>query len=465
MMTPIEMGREAQRLRAEANSKFQASNANARVWTDEEQAECNRLLDQADQLERDAARSEAEVANQQRQRAAFQQRLTSGRSIEELAERRSDPMPHNDERNARGHTGARHNFSLLRASLLWDADKRLDGLEGEVATEAAKRHSGTIKGFAVPWDLEVHPRFLSHSTRRALAAVGWSFRDLDTTTAAGAVSTVALPTMIDVLRARSVILGLGAILLEGLQGKLAIPQKTAAAGFSWVAEGSSRTPDNATIGQVPMEPKSVVGSTVISRKLMKQSSFSAEMMARQDLMDGLAVEIDRVGLNGSGAGAQPRGIAQTTGVTSVVMGNPDGGAPTWAKIVEFERVVEVANALAGSLAYVMTPAARAKLKTVERAASTAKFLWFDDNTVNSYAAYATTNLPANLTKGAGTNLSAMLFGNWEDCAFGFWGPMDIIANPYAGDTAGSLRITVLQDADFVPRRNASFARSLDVNTV
>jgi HK97 family phage major capsid protein len=377
--------------------------------------------------------------------------------------------PHNDPNCTRDHMGNPRRYSICRAASLVVDGRLLDGIEAEVNAEARRGLEREPVGqITVPWDLPWDFRSIasvSLSVARRIAFLsGLQFRDLDTTTGAGAVATVTPPTLIDVLRAKMVMADLGAPILSGLQGKFSLPRKTAGTGFAWIAEGSAATPGQPNMDAVAIEPKSVIGSSVVSRKFMKQTSLDPESTIRMDLMDGLAVEIDRVGLNGSGSGAQPRGILQTAAVTTVAFGT-NGALPTWAKMVEFEQVVENANGLMGSLAYVTTPNARGRLKITERATNTARFIWADDQTINGYQALATSNMPSNLVKGtSGTVCSGAIFGNFEDALFGLWGGIDLLVNPYSGDTAGSVKFTLIQDADFAIRRAGSFARALDILT-
>ncbi|MDE8343967.1 MAG: phage major capsid protein, partial [Acidocella sp.] len=71
-------------------------------------------------------------------------------------------------------------------------------------------------------------------------------------------------------------------------------------------------------------------------------------------------------------------------------------------------------------------------------------------------------VPSNLTKGTGTNLSAVIFGNWSDLIIGEWGVLEILPNPYgAGFNSGSIDIRALQSVDVNVRHVASFAAVTD----
>src|SRR5690606_10666975 len=124
----------------------------------------------------------------------------------------------------------------------------------------------------------------------------------------------------------------------------------------------------------------------------------------------LALELDRVGFNGSGSGAEPEGILQNSSVETVAIGL-DGGPATHGTVVDLETNVASANADFGSLAYVTSPKGRGVLKqTVIGSNAAAKMIW-ENNEINGYQAFATNQIPSNLTKGSyGTDLTAILFG-------------------------------------------------------
>ena len=67
-------------------------------------------------------------------------------------------------------------------------------------------------------------------------------------------------------------------------------------------------------------------------------------------------------------------------------------------------------------------------------------------------------VPNNLTKGSGTNLSAILYGVWSDLVIGYWSSVDIVVNPYADSVAakGGALIHAFLDADIALRHPESF---------
>src|SRR5262249_22950508 len=105
-----------------------------------------------------------------------------------------------------------------------------------------------------------------------------------------------------------------------------------------------------------------------------------------------------------------------------------------------------------------------KLRTTEKTTGSGKFIWDENERVAGAPAYATNQLPSNISKGSGTNLSAGVFGNWQDAQLVFWGPIEIIVNPYLFSTNGVVRVSAFIDVDFNLRHAGSFCVFNDMAT-
>jgi HK97 family phage major capsid protein len=341
-------------------------------------------------------------------------------------------------------------YSVLRAMRRqWDG-LAIDGVEGEVSAELQKRHGTAAKGFYMPSDFS-----------------GFNKRALNTTTGTGSVMTTTEATFIDVLRARCVTGKIGTTFLTNLQGKVAIPQKTASSSYYWVGDGGAATGSNPVLAQVLFQPKTIGGYIDITRQFLEQTSLDAEAFVVDDLTKSLAVGIDTAAFNGTGSSNQPVGICTngSTGVTVNALG-VNGSNPSFVTAIALETTVSAANADMGSMAYVTSPACRGYLKGLPKSANAvaAGFVW-DDNEINGYPAYATNIIPSNLTKGSGSNLSQMIFGNFNDLVIAMWGGLDITFDPYTGSASGTKRFVALQDIDIELRHAASFAINVDAQTV
>ncbi len=327
------------------------------------------------------------------------------------------------------------------------AAQRAAAFERECSDAVSAKLGKAARGFMVP--MEVQRRDLVVGT----ASAGGNLVATD----------LLAGSFIDALRNAMVLPGLGTQMLTGLVGNIAIPKQSGAATAYWVAESNAPTESQQTIAQVTMSPKTVGAYTEISRKLMNQSSIDVEAMVQNDLAMVLGLAVQQAAISGSGASNQPSGLL--TLITPSVAGGATGAAPTWANIVELESDVAVLNALVENMAYLTNAKVRGKLKTTSKVSGQNGFVWEDGATpLNGYRAAVTNAVPSNLTKSTGTDLSAIIFGNFADLLIGMWGTLDLMVDPYSNSTSGTVRVVALQDVDVAVRYTESFATMVDAVT-
>ena len=327
---------------------------------------------------------------------------------------------------------------------------RFDGLEREVSDELAKRYGKEPRGFYVPQSI-----FKRDLTVGTDSAGGF----LKPTDHLGG-------EFIDALRANLVTSSLGARMMQGLTGDVAIPALNAKTSVGFVAENAAPGAEGApTFRQVTMSPKTLVQYVDISRKLSMQSDPSVEQIIRDDMTRQFAAKIDEVAIEGGGSN-EPTGITQTSGIGSVAMGT-NGGAITYAKLVDLEKEVAIDNALGGSLAFLTNPKVVGAMRQTPRQASGVEgnFILNDSNTLLGYNVASTTLVPSDLTKGTSSNVcSAVVFGDFSQLMISMFGGLDVLVDPYTGSATGATRIAMYQDVDVAVRHAQAFAAILDVTT-
>lgn len=312
------------------------------------------------------------------------------------------------------------------------------------------------------------------AARRILARGHDAYRDLVVGTPTAGGNTVATEvfgsSFIELLRNAMVLDKLGITWLRDLNGNVAIPSQTGAATGYWVSENSAPTESQQTIGQVVLTPKTCGAYTDYSRRLLLQSSIDIEAFVRADLAAIMALVCQAAAINGSGAGAEPTGLLNTSGIGAVA-GGTNGAAPTYEHMVDLESAVANANADIGNLSYLTNSRVRGKLrKTQEFASTNGKAVWTSGRErgigdVLGYDAVVSNAVPNTLTKGTANGVcSAIAFGNWADLMIGLWGGLDLMLDPYTGATAGTRRVVALQDCDIAFRRVSSFAVMADALT-
>ncbi len=349
------------------------------------------------------------------------------------------------------------------------------GFEREVSAAVGERLRKSPQGFFIPHDVTEGRRLDIQSPDLVRALVDrLTARDLvvGTTTAGGyTVATDLLGgSFIELLRNLMLIRQMGATILGGLVGDVAIPGQSGGATAYWVAESGAPAESQQTIKQVGLTPKTVGALTDISRKLILQSAIDVESFVATDLALVTALAIDLAAINGSGASNQPTGILNTTGIGDVA-GGTNGLAPIWAHMVNLWREVAIDNAAVGSLGFLTNSKVVAKLMTTDKGTDTGKFIIENFPGPNGMTALAgarcgvSNQVPSNLDKGTSTGVcSAVVFGNFADLVIGQWGGVDLLTDPYTGGGAGTVRVRILQDVDIAVRHAESFVAMKDALT-
>ena len=345
----------------------------------------------------------------------------------------------------------RQAYSLLRAIDSVAKHGRVMGFEGEVSAEIARKSGKEARGFYVPQAL-------------------FSKRDILTTSPANGSNIIAEDYMagefVDALRANLVMGTLGARMMTGLKGDVAIPKMGTTATVAFVAENNAPSESAQTFLQITMVPRTLASFVDISRKLAIQSDPSVEQILREDMLQSFARKIDEVAIEGGGAN-EPTGILGTNGIGSVAI-DTNGGAVTYASLVQLEREVAIDNALNGRLGFLTNAKVVAAMRSISRQASGVEgnFILNDTNTLLGYNVTSTNLVPSDLTKGTTSNTcSAVIFGNFADVLIGMWNSPDVLVDPYTGSSAGTIRISVFQEVDVKLRHAESFSAIKDVTTV
>lgn len=397
------------------------------------------------------------IGEQFQQADLARQLIQSGHSVDEMRKTVLEKLPEQKPTiktpldNLDMEPKEQRSYSLFRAiNASASGDWSKAGLEREASAEISKRLNKEPRGFFAPNDIE------------------WSKRDMTvgTNTAGGFLKGTdhMASNFVDALRPQLVLASLGARMMMGLQGDVAIPALNARTSTYWVAESGAVTEGSPTVRQITMSPKTVGAFVDISRKLSLQSDPSSEEIFRNDMVSQVASAIDTVGINGGGSN-EPTGILQTAGIGSVAIGT-NGGAPTWASVVDNVSQVAIDNALGGNLAFLTNPQVVGKMRQTVRVASTdSVFIMNEGNTMMGYQVAETTNVPSTLTKGSTSgSCSAMIFGNFNDLMIGQWGGTDILVDPYTGSSTATVRVTVFQDVDIAVRHAQSFSSTQDYTT-
>jgi HK97 family phage major capsid protein len=415
-----------------------------RTATGDQLAEMRTLRTERDELDQQitgAQEVEAEaLAREQRQAAERSFNIIGG---------------HNKGGEAGEKRNIRKQFSFVKAIGAQMEGRRMDGVEAEVhqagmdEAQAAKR---SIECLAIP-------TFMIAPTTPEKRA-----QSVGTATQSGSLVETSIGEVIEYLYPRTVLTEMGATMWTGLSSNVDLIRQDGAASATWEGENDDNANTDPTVESVPLRPKRLGAQTIIGKQLIFQTnSVSVENWIRNNLNTAQGVALETAALNGSGVAPIPEGLLNISGIGDVAIGT-NGGAPTWAKIVELESAVAAGNAEYGTLAYLTNPTMRGKLKVTEKASSTAQFIW-EMNEMNGYRAFMSNVLPTNLVKGTSSDCIPILYGNWAELYIAQWDGLDIVVDPYTLAKKAQLAITVNGWYDVNIRHLQSFAAIQDARNV
>jgi len=361
--------------------------------------------------------------------------------------------------------------------LIQTIDKRLEYLETQLKKfkipgleeEMAKREFSLAKAFRGilfgEWeDAEFEKEVVEEATKRKDLAAG-------TPSAGGYIVPVQyIPQLIELIRAEAVVTRAGATSLDQLVGSpVDIPKQTGGAIVYWVGENTAITASDLAFGQLQLTPKTMAALMRVSNRLIRLANPSVETIIRRDFAQAIALELDIKALRGDGTGSTPVGIANTAGIKTVAIG-ANGGDFTFDHAIDMEFELAQANTLRGSLAFITHPAVIRKLKKLKATGTGDYMRWVEglkDKQLVEYPYFMTTQLPTNLTKGTGTNLTEVYFGNWQELIVAQWTGIEIAASMQAGTSfeTNQTWFRVIQDVDIGVRHPESFCLLNDASAV
>jgi HK97 family phage major capsid protein len=348
------------------------------------------------------------------------------------------------EKDRRGYSYAR---AILAASELREGHDG-KGLEWEMHRELERHSAGMARkgGLLIP------------------ASLGLKKRALDTKTGGkGAELTFEQAgDVIELLRNQTAAIRLGARVITGLTAPVTFPKQSGAIPAKWVGENppSPITKGDMSFALAQFAPKTLMGATSFSRQLLVEGAFDTEEMVRDDLSAVHSIAVDLAVPHGLGAAGEPTGIYKAAGVSVTAV----GGAMSYAKVVAMEGQVATANAMLGTLGWLMNPTMSANLKQVHKATNTYSPVWegpITEGVVDGYRAIATNQISKVMSGSEFTGGSEIgaIFGNWRDVLIGFWFAMELIVDPYTAKQSGLIEVTSFQMADILIRHGESFSKA------
>jgi HK97 family phage major capsid protein len=181
---------------------------------------------------------------------------------------------------------------------------------------------------------------------------------------------------------------------------------------AWHSENVAITPSDATLERVTLRARTLAGIVQLSRELIEDASGVDDEVIRI-FGQVFALKLDTAALYGTGTAPEPRGVKNTTGVTTISMG-ANGATPT-----SYDPLIDAVGTLAdnnheatGIIHAPRTARTLAKLKD-----STGQPLGIPPY-VADVPRYTTNQVPTNLTQGTSTTASDIFTADWRELLIG-----------------------------------------------
>lgn len=265
------------------------------------------------------------------------------------------------------------------------------------------------------------------------------------------------------IMAKSIVRSLGVTTYPMIGDTLNVPKITGGATAYWLAENTSITSTDPTFGQLVLQAKLLAARLILSNQLIADSNPAVESVVKRDTAKVIALAEDVAFIQGTGTGAQPTGVLNTSGIASTELGSGNGATPTFDDIYNALYQVELANGLASG--WVIHPRTKNTLRKI-KASGSGEYIYNvapsvkEPDTLVGLPVKLTTQIPISLTVGTSSDCSYLLVGQWDEAVIGERAGMEFAATNEGGTAFEYYQtwIRVIERVDFGLRTPEVFCK-------
>lgn len=256
---------------------------------------------------------------------------------------------------------------------------------------------------------------------------------------------MVLPTFVN----RLSIQDLGVDVKSGLVGDYPL-HSGAEFTFQNVDETAALTAQKAGYAKRVLKPKRTGMLAKISNQLLAQSSINVESDIRQRVSTALNNRLILDLLNADGTGPNPLGLLNDATFVSALAEGP----LTLAKILELEGAVDDEDSVYGNNTFLIAKKLAAFAKGIKVDEGSGVFLMDMENKLYGTDTFKTSLMP--VLSGAADNYP-VIYGDFSSVVAGFWGGMNILANPYSSAASNELELVINVHRDIKASNPKAFA--------
>jgi HK97 family phage major capsid protein len=218
--------------------------------------------------------------------------------------------------------------------------------------------------------------------------------------------------MIDKLRNATRVVQAGATIVPVDSDNHSLPRLATDPTPGWKSEGSAVALSDPAFERVTFQVKTLACLTKLSFELFEDMTPASAGIIEKSLVASLALELDRVGLRGSGSDPEPKGVLNQSGVTAQTNGT-NGGAATWTMLTTAVAALQARNV--EPTAAIANPRYE---KSLALLADTTGQPLRPAPYIADLPRLTTNQIPINLTTGSSSDTSEIYVGNWADLFIG-----------------------------------------------
>lgn len=346
-----------------------------------------------------------------------------------------DEMPEDDKEqrnNQNNSTIMTKKFSLIKAINDVVNNRALDDVAKEVVAKGVQEMRKS--GLAVAGSIQLPVMETENEEMRANGVLAQ--------TAGAGMENIATEKLdiLEPLRANMVMSQAGATYLTGLVGNISIPAYTGS-NVAWAGEVAAAANGAGDWSEIKLQPHRLTAYVDVSREFLIQSSNDAEAMLRRDIIAAIGNKLEATIL-GADAGTDEKPAGLFDGVTAMTT------SVKFGDIVDAEAELDAAN-VTGAYTYILSPKAKAALRTLSKDAGSGRFV-LEDGEIEGSKALVSSNVTAK----------GFVVGDFSDYVIAQWGAIDLVVDNYSKSTEGKVRLVVNAYFDAKPRRASSFVKRI-----
>src|SRR6266545_1282246 len=226
------------------------------------------------------------------------------------------------------------------------------------------------------------------------------------------VPTPLAARVIDLARNAMQVVRAGAVTVPMTSNTLKVPRLTGEGTPGWHAENAAITAADMTFDAVTFDAQTLTRLVVLSIELFEDADPSADDVIARSFAAQIALEVDRAALRGSGTAPEPRGVLNTSGITTTTHGA--NGAVIANYDFWLDAVGAVRNANFEPNAHIQAPRSSTSLAKLKEATTNA----YLTPPASMLPMLNTKQVPINLTVGTSTDCSELYTAQWNQLMLG-----------------------------------------------